>query len=166
MSRSNVTEVKKLRVLAAEANFKSIISKFGGIFQKEKRHNFIEAALENLTLSSPSPQSEDDYCLTKDKRDKALKDLKENLDGFLIGPFSKERHRLVHCFSNSPIPSSAGPFNPDLFFAFFTCLLDDSFTSFNLTAEKEENCPFKSLDPLELLEIITTPQTSKETTGS
>ena len=154
MSRSSVTEVKKLRVLAAEANFKSIISKFGGIFQKEKRHNFIEAALENLTLSSPSPQSEDDYCLTKDKRDKALKDLKENLDGFLIGPFSKERHRLVDCFinsCNSPIPSSADPFNPDLFFAFFTCLLDDRFTSFNLTAEKEENCPFKSLDPLKLL---------------
>ena len=141
------TRMKSLRVLAAEANYQAIISEFSFIFKKETKSD--DVAVEAT--------SEADYCLSKKKRDKALKDVRENLDEFLIGPFSRQRQLIVDRFissCSSPISSSSRPFNPDLFLAFFNCLLDVSFTTFNLTAE-EEDCPFQSIiDPLELLGIV------------
>jgi len=155
MSLKSNRKVKSLRVLAAEVNYQSIISELDFIFQKRvEKNGIVETELENQDPASSAESS--DYCLTEEKRDKALADLKANLDEFLIGPFSSERHRIVDRFIdsyNSPILSSR-PFNSDLFLAFFECLLDASFTSFNITAE-EENCPFQSeIDPLELLRIV------------
>ena len=96
----------------------------------------------------------EEYQLTKEERDKAVKEMRKKSDHYLIGPFSVERQqfvdRLVNSYNNYRPVSD---FDQNLCLAFFNCLLDGDTKSFNLTGEESHHL-FQQLDPVQLLPII------------
>ena len=97
---------------------------------------------------------DDGYLLTRSERDEALKELRKKPDYYLIGPFSKERQQFVDHFITSLYSCHPTQFNQDLCLAFFNCLLDKSFTSFNLFTGEEMDPPFITMDIFKLLPVI------------
>ena len=93
-------KVLSLRQLAVEAVYQEIISKFDFFFQQNdelRNSNLSDAAHEGECQGQlHDDSSDDDDCsLSLEERDEALKELREKMDHYLIGLFSKERHQFV-----------------------------------------------------------------------
>ena len=92
-------------------------------------------------------------------REKTTKALRDHLDEHLVGTFSPVRKQLVKVFINDYLKKpDFSKVNLDFCLAFFDCLLDDNFTSFNNTCA-DETCkyfdhPLKKINSYELLKII------------
>ena len=161
--------MKTLRALAVEATYQGIISEFDLIFQrKEKSSNRSIQVVDGFVLVKmahpPPPEKKakvegveaeiGEYQLTKEERDKALKELRKKLDHYLIGPFSVERQQFVDCFVRSYDEySPVSDFDQNLCLALFNCLLDKEVKSFNLTGDKSIHL-FQQIHPAQLLPII------------
>ena len=151
-----IVKVKTLRESAFEEVYKELNAEFEVIFQKKENN------VTNVDDDSQGPptkvrrnESTEDYILTQVERTKALNDLRQKLDENLIGPYSEERHKIVDRFisSHSSLKPSEVDYNGSL--AFFDCLLDKSFTKFDLTGDEELFNLFSCFNPSELLTVMT-----------
>ena len=146
--------MKTLQEFSFEAVYQEIISQFDVIFQKEKK-------LTNVTDDSQGPAptlavelSDEMYVLSQKERNKALDNIRFKLDDSLIGPYSEERQNIVDRFIKSYSNNWPSRVDYNLCLAFFKCLLDQSFTKFNLTGGEEVYHPFNHFNPVELLPVI------------
>jgi hypothetical protein len=185
-----VVKVKTLREFAFETVFQELISEFGVIFRKQQNKSGSNATIETDDSQRPlmvpadaadDELSDDCYVLTKAARDKALKDLRLKLDENLIGPYSTQRKRIVDRFIEDHNNRNPSEVDYNLCLAFLNCLLDKSFTSFDLTVREERKSdghfinyrretkevrhPFAYLNPSELLQVISQQSPDLESLG-
>ena len=150
---TRIVQVKSLRESAFEVVYKELNSEFEVIFQKKTKENNVTNV--NGGQGPPATESTEDYVLTQAERTKALDDLRVKLDENLIGPYSEERQKIVDQFIKGHNKKSPSEVDYNSSLAFFNCLLDNSFTNFNLTGDKGFYHPFPDFNPSELLSIIT-----------
>jgi len=143
-------KVKTLYNSAFELVYRLLISEFSGIFRKKNNVAYLEGPPSKVSRT----ESCDDYVLSEAKRNKALDDIRQKLDENLIGKYSDERKKILDRFLKSYNTVKQCDVDYNLCLAFFNCLLDESFTDFDLTGGEQEYHPFKNFDPLEVVPVI------------
>jgi len=136
---------RRLLDITADAVCKTTISKIAAMF-----------AIESNSSESDSPprkkvqESQASIRKRKGEREKELIKIRKEIDGHLAGRLNQVRHSIVATF----IETSDSLKDPEIGLAFFNCLLNYSFSKVDLTVVNEEH-PFKFMDPIELITIVT-----------
>ena len=149
--------VKSLWDIAADVVCKSTISKISVIFKGEKTTGTGDDSSVSETDSPPGKKLKLEESLFDVKQRKmqinlALINFRKELDYYLVNRFWEVRHRIVETFINihNSHNQSEEKLDLDLVSAFFNCLLNDSFTTFDLTGGDDEH-PFRLIDPMKLI---------------
>ena len=126
-------EVKRLKQCVIEAIAKDTVSRFNFLFSSIPTNVGVEPTGSTVVVT----------------RQQVIDAIGDRLNEFLVGSYSDVKSWIVEHFVNTYRYSQNGG-NEDLCFAFFRCLLDESFTNFSMLGIPG----FTIADPTELLQII------------
>jgi hypothetical protein len=142
----SIIKVPNLLKLTADAVVKGTVEKFSALFPDK---------VVTASVSPPRKKPKMDEVTRRkaEERDREIKSILDLMDSYLIGPaFFELRQLIVDRFIEHHIINHN--LTPEHGLAFFACLLDDTFKKLDLTVG-DGNHPFKMMDPVELISVIT-----------